>query len=751
MLLGVLFSVNVNGQWLPGQCPVGVDPYVVETMTSWDPDGLGPQSDVLVVGGWFSSAGGKACNYIATWDGVKWEPIGAGFTGGNAVYNLTVFNGQLVAGGNFTASDGNPMPGVAQWDGTQWQPMGSETSYITAMAVFNGQLFAGAHYGEDDMYFTHIVRWNGSQWVPVSGSIYGGVNSLVVYANSLVAGGNFLAIDEVSCNYILAWDGGMGWLPIGGNTDSVVYTLAVWNGNLIAGGAFWWVDGVECIFIAQWNGSTWQSVGGGTNGWVTCMTTQDGELYAAGDFTQAGGVNCSHIARWDGSQWNPLSGGLDDRGQSLYHVFALYSWHGGIFEGGADYIVDGLETNFIARWQDNKWHALGNGLDGYVSVFLADGDTLYASGMAQAGGVVCHGLAQWNGQEWSAMGEGLDGGALSLVKYNGNILAGSGGSGTIDINQWNGSEWQPFGGSFRYDNMMFPETRINTMSVQNGNLIVGGQFNKLNENDCGHIAIWDGLAWNTLNGGMSDQVYALAEYNGQLIAGGNFYTAGAVDCNNIARWDGTQWNPLGSGLDGDVRGLAVYNGDLIAVGSFGYAGSVECWGVAKWNGSEWSTMGSLSDSYTVEVYKNKLYVGGDSSGNIAVWDGSLKWQILDSGVDGQVSALETYGEELIVGGNFENAGGEPSANWARWLDPTPACGAWGYFPADIDENCRVDLADFSVIGKNWLTGGCITPLWCQGADVDENGAVGLSDLLEMADQWLSCTDPQGSGCVDQTI
>ncbi len=37
---------------------------------------------------------------------------------------------------------------------------------------------------------------------------------------------------------------------------------------------------------------------------------------------------------------------------------------------------------------------------------------------------------------------------------------------------------------------------------------------------------------------------ALTVYNGELIAGGDFNIAGGVDANSIARWDGNDWQPL---------------------------------------------------------------------------------------------------------------------------------------------------------------------------------------------------------------
>jgi hypothetical protein len=551
--IGLSF-VPAYGQWLDGQCPVGVSPYIVDTMTAWDPDGAGPSSDVLVVGGWFNSAGGKPCNYIATWDGIYWQPLGYGLSGGYGVSVLVVYNGQLIAGGNFNTSGEISMPGVARWDGSQWLAMGSETSYIRGLVVFNNQLFAAGTYtvGGDT---ERIMRWDGAHWIPVSGNIVDGVSSLIVYNNMLIV---------ESYTSVMAWDGSTGWTAFGG-FNGPVYILGEWNNKLIAGGSFNFAGG---DYIVQWDGSTWQPVGGGTNGWVTGITTLGSDLYIAGDFTQAGGVDCSHIARWDGTQWTPLGSGLDDRGESLYHVMALYSWNGGIYEGGANYKAGGLETSFISCWKNGKWYALGNGVYSNVNAFLADGGDLYAGGMERAGGIVCNYAARWDGQEWSAMGNGVDTGVLSLVKFNGEILAGSSGYDSIDIVKWNGNEnqWQSFGGGFEFDDFMMPEAQINAMFVFNSQLVTAGRFNKVNGNDCGQIAMWDGSAWNTMDGGMGnyDRVYALNEYDGQLVAAGQFNTASGADCNNIAAWDGDKWIPLGSGLDSSVLDITVYNGELIA-------------------------------------------------------------------------------------------------------------------------------------------------------------------------------------------
>jgi hypothetical protein len=76
----------------------------------------------------------------------------------------------------------------------------------------------------------------------------------------------------------------------------------------------------------------------------------------------------------------------------------------------------------------------------------------------------------------------------------------------------------------------------------------------------------------------------------------------------------------------------------------------------------------------------------------------------------------------------------------------PACGDWGYYAADIDQNCQVDFADFARLAQWWLSNGCATSQWCNGADLGKNDSVNMLDLAQMASEWLNCTNPQDSGC-----
>lgn len=106
----------------------------VQALTTWDPDGDGPLLNQLVAGGFFSTAGGMTVNGIALWDGSSWQALGTGVVGDGSpnVYDLTSWDPDgsgpqpalLVAGGFFTMAGGVTVNGIAAWDGWGWQSIG---------------------------------------------------------------------------------------------------------------------------------------------------------------------------------------------------------------------------------------------------------------------------------------------------------------------------------------------------------------------------------------------------------------------------------------------------------------------------------------------------------------------------------------------------------------------------------------------------------------------------------------------------
>ena len=184
------------GQWDygPDQAASGVSGGNVYAMTTWDPDGGGPASPLLVVGGTFATAGGFAGPGIATWDGLSWQSLGA--VPIPDVRALVSFTGQLIAGGPY-------LQRPIQWTGSQWQYMSGGPANVTAFAIYNGELYASGQNG--------IAHWNGASWQFMPGS--NGVNAISVFQGQLVAGGQFDVIGGTATNNIARWDG-TAWSPL---------------------------------------------------------------------------------------------------------------------------------------------------------------------------------------------------------------------------------------------------------------------------------------------------------------------------------------------------------------------------------------------------------------------------------------------------------------------------------------------------------------------------------------------------------
>lgn len=117
-------SAQCPQEWQRGNGIPGVNG-LVDASVPWDPDGAGPQGEVLVVGGEFTIAGAVRANRIAAWDGTNWQALGSGMN--STVLALTVYYGDLIAGGRFdTAGEeisaywgiwGTQQPGDMNCDG----------------------------------------------------------------------------------------------------------------------------------------------------------------------------------------------------------------------------------------------------------------------------------------------------------------------------------------------------------------------------------------------------------------------------------------------------------------------------------------------------------------------------------------------------------------------------------------------------------------------------------------------------------
>jgi hypothetical protein len=412
-------SARVSGMVIPlflsaapalAQCePVwsglgGHDGYGGESLAVYDEDGPGPTPPALFVGNGLDDV-----RLVARWDGWEATTVGGGpFDPGiHHIEPLPEPIGALAAGlyvcGDLTMIDGVPVNGIARWDGEQWHDVGGGVGSDGFVVVF-----AAAVFDED-----------GEGALPPS----------------LFVGGQFRTAGGVPVEGLAKWDGTQ-WSNVGGGLSKSDPTLRV-NVNamtvyddgrgpaLYVGGSFRFAGGKDVYNIARWDGVEWEPVGSGLATTVNalCVFDEDGPgprrpvLFAGGQFNSAAGAepgSMARIGRWDGAEWTPVGGFLPSAGA----VKAMMVWdpdgagpeRESLYAGGFfSRLPDGTLCNKIARWDGERWHALGAGVTGFgagtqvntLAAFDEDGPGpnpggLYVGGaFYYAGGVYSKHIARW--------------------------------------------------------------------------------------------------------------------------------------------------------------------------------------------------------------------------------------------------------------------------------------------------------------------------------------------------------------------
>jgi len=254
--------------------------------------------------------------------------------------------------------------------------------------------------------------------------------------------------------------------------------------------------------------------------------------------------------------------------------------------------------------------------------------------------------------------------------YAGGSFYTVGGTPASSIARWDGTAWSTLGGGI---GGVVEKRRVLAIAEYNSDVFVGGEFLDAGGEAVGGLAKWDGAAWSAVTPGLATtRVWALHVYAGSLYMGGRFTPGGGGPGTNIAAWDGSTWSNLGGGTNptGAVRALATHNGDLYAGGQFTEMGGTALYNIARWDGTAWAAVGqgmSNNDAGTAGVVDNTvlalasfggdLYVGGNlneattPSPGLSRWDGTA-WSAVGAGLDGVVFALAPYAGALYAGGSF---------------------------------------------------------------------------------------------------
>jgi hypothetical protein len=242
--------------------------------------------ELLVIAGYFPTAGNTTVNSVATWDGNVFGALAGGVDG--EIRALVTYDGDLIAGGLFDYAGGTAARNIARWDGNAWHPLGAgvydaipdgTTDDVWDMVVWQGDLYvAGSFTHAGDAEVLYVARWDGSTWSGVGGGV------------SLIGGG-----------------------PTG------LRGVDVHDGDLVIVGAFDFAGGVEAINVAQWDGVNWSPVGSGPDPYggpfslrqaALSVASYKGLLYVGADFSEAVGEAAEALAVWDGVSWEPVDDGV---------------------------------------------------------------------------------------------------------------------------------------------------------------------------------------------------------------------------------------------------------------------------------------------------------------------------------------------------------------------------------------------------------------------------------------------------------
>jgi hypothetical protein len=561
----------------------------------------------------------------------------------------------------FVVSPAYSSPSTQTW----WDGFGATGTgvrgIVGAIVPFNGGLVVGGGFESvGNTKVENIAFWNGAEWDPMGEGLPGGVHELIVYNSKVVAGGESVA----------EWDGSQ-WHELGGGTDAGVLALTVYGDKLIAGGFFTMAGAQSVGYVAQWDGDNWQPVGNGFDGWVIDLAAFGDKLAAAGYF---GAQDTTSVAEWDGLTWNPLPISGD--------ISFLQGSGDSLFVGGEFSVNGDTPVRRLAVWNGTTLHAMGPALDFTPGALKFLGDQLFLAGYYRVDEFTFnYRLAMWDGNAWVPQITDARSDIRSLEEFQGHLVIG-GDFTTVEgdlmngISRKEGDTWLSFGPGAG----MLGE--VVALGEASGTLFAGGGFTFAGQTPANRIAQWDGAAWHALGSGMNSYVFSLVPFSDKLIAGGLFTQAGGSNALHVAQWDGSTWFPMGAGFDNSAWALEVFDDSLYAGGSFTKSGNLEVTGIAKWDGQNWTALPALSNPlYAAHPWINallnhgmntELIVGGDfrnagavTVNHVARWNGA-SWGAMGEGFNGLVEGLCEYQGSVIACGGFTASGMTTVNRIARW-------------------------------------------------------------------------------------
>lgn len=363
-----------------------------------------------------------------------------------------------------------------------------------------------------------------------------------------------------------------------------------------------------------------------------------------------------------------------------------------------------------SNWTQTRFYPFGADTEVWSSL-VYQGDLVISGNFRGVDDAVAPGVARWDGNQWVGY-PGIERGGL-LVEWNGQLAvvqawALPGPAGTFDytafqIQTWNGSSWDTSSPIAQFTGVSLPENdRVPQAAAAYDGKIFLAPLDDLQANCClevggtnARLASWDGSTWDVAvpNAPGADSYSVLKTWNGQLLASG----IGEGYNMFIDAWDGSSWTRQWSSTSGAMvvgfgedsgslyaarNGSAVLHWDGatwspygLAVSAYAVSGSPEGlavggFDVRAWSGSSWDPLGGLAGGVNdLMEFSGDLVASGDFPGHVSFFDGA-EWRNpgkqTGRGLDGEIYALASYGNQLFAAGDMAFPGSAGKAAVARW-------------------------------------------------------------------------------------
>jgi hypothetical protein len=166
-------------------------------------------------------------------------------------------------------------------------------------------------------------------------------------------------------------------------------------------------------------------------------------------------------------------------------------------------------------------------------------------------------------------------------------------------------EWRDFGGIHGGCDGYINASEL---SADGKTIFLAGYFRTCGNQSVNSIVAYDRATgeFHPLGSGASNgvnaEVIVLHVHQGDLYVGGQFERAGDFKVSNLARWDGEEWHPVGplgpsgAGVDGHVSAFASYQDSLVVAGFINRAGELPVKNIARWDGTTWSAFAANGEA-----------------------------------------------------------------------------------------------------------------------------------------------------------